>query len=90
MKVKPMGMLLMMLASWMNRHQQDMTMKSVCRWFEINSAPNGPFLGFRSHRIAISTKVTCSIGSGTFDAASQGAALMYDEADSAGPPTYLG
>jgi len=27
MKVKPMGMLLMMLAGWINRHQQDVIMK---------------------------------------------------------------
>ena len=27
MKAKPMGMLLMMLAGWINRHQQDMILK---------------------------------------------------------------
>jgi hypothetical protein len=27
MKVKPMGMLLMMLAGWINRYQQDVTME---------------------------------------------------------------
>ena len=27
MKVKPMGMLLMMLAGWINRHQQDAIVK---------------------------------------------------------------
>jgi hypothetical protein len=35
-------MLPMMLAGWINRHQQDMTMKSVCRWFgkTTNSGDN--------------------------------------------------
>lgn len=28
MKVKPMSMLLMMLAGWINRHRQDVIMKS--------------------------------------------------------------
>ncbi len=28
MKVKPMGMLLMMLAEWINRHQQDVTVRT--------------------------------------------------------------
>ncbi len=44
MKVKPMGMLLMMLARWINRHQQDVILKArlssvqdsllqeMCRW----------------------------------------------------------
>jgi len=31
MKVKPMGMLLMMLAGWINRHQQDVIMISVVK-----------------------------------------------------------
>ena len=30
MKVKPMGMLLMMLADWINRHQQDVIVKNLC------------------------------------------------------------
>ncbi len=28
MKVKPMGMLLMMLAGWINRHQQDVSVEN--------------------------------------------------------------
>ncbi len=30
MKAKPMGMLLMMLAGWINRHQQDVTTRNPC------------------------------------------------------------
>jgi hypothetical protein len=32
MRVKPMGMLLMLLAGWINRHRQDVIMISVVKW----------------------------------------------------------